>query len=240
MIAIIGGSGLTRLPEMNITHRRIVRTPYGLPSSPLMMGKLGSHEIMFIARHGLNHTLSPHEINYRANIWALHSAKADHIISVATVAGLNEAHEPGSLIVPDNIIDYTSGRACTFFEGSSQEVVHIDFTHPYDHELRLNILQHAEQQGTAVVSRGVYGCIQGPRLPTLAELKKYRRDGVDVIGMTGMPEAVLAREVDLPYAHLCGVIGIAGVNGQADNSPDFRSRQTHQAIETIRRLLVDL
>ncbi|MBP8025273.1 MAG: 5'-methylthioadenosine phosphorylase, partial [Neisseria sp.] len=109
MIAIIGGSGLTRLPEMNITHRRIVRTPYGLPSSPLMMGKLGSHEIMFIARHGLNHTLSPHEINYRANIWALHSAKADHIISVATVAGLNEAHEPGSLIVPDNIIDYTSG-----------------------------------------------------------------------------------------------------------------------------------
>ena len=93
MIAIIGGSGLTRLPEMNITHRRIVRTPYGLPSSPLMMGKLGSHEIMFIARHGLNHTLSPHEINYRANIWALHSAKADHIISVATVAGLNEAHE---------------------------------------------------------------------------------------------------------------------------------------------------
>ncbi len=118
--------------------------------------------------------------------------------------------------------------------------MHIDFTHPYDHELRLKSLQHAEQQGTAVVSQGAYGCIQGPRLPTLAELKKYRRDGVDVIGMTGMPEAGARARSGLPYAHLCGVIGIAGVNGQADNSPDFRSRQTHQAIETIRRLLVGL
>ncbi|KLT72743.1 5'-methylthioadenosine phosphorylase [Neisseria arctica] len=240
MIAIIGGSGLTRLPEMHITHREIVRTPYGLPSSPLMQGTLGSHQIVFLARHGLNHTLAPHEINYRANIWALHSLGVQSIVSVGSVTSLNSNIEPGSLVVPDDIIDYTSGRVSTFFEGADQEVVHTDFTHPYDRKFRVGLIKHAETHGTPVISSAVYGCIEGPRLPTRAEARRFRNDGADIIGMTGMPEAVLARELNIAYAHLCGVIGMTGFNDGHTSSPDFRSRQTHQAIEKIRLLLTDL
>ena len=128
MIAVIGGSGLTRLPELHINQRRIVRTPYGLTSSPLLFGRLGGSEIVFLARHGLSHSLAPHEINYRANIWALHSVGVENIISIASVAALDETFEPGSLVVPNDLIDYTFGRSGTFFEGQSQEVVHTDFS----------------------------------------------------------------------------------------------------------------
>ena len=237
MIAVIGGSGLTRLPELNITQRRIVRTPYGLTSSPLLFGTLGSRSIVFLARHGLNHSLAPHEINYRANIWALHSVEAEAVVSVSSVAALSDAYEPGSLVVPDDLVDYTFGRHSTFFEGQQHEVVHTDFSDPYDNALRSALLEHAASHNTPVHSRAVYGCLQGPRMPTRAEVRRYRNDGVDIIGMTGMPEAVLARELGLPYAHLCGVTGIACMNGgreAACNLDDIH------AIEKIRRLLVDL
>ncbi|MDO4906192.1 S-methyl-5'-thioinosine phosphorylase [Neisseria sp.] len=239
MIAVIGGSGLTRLPELSITQRRIVRTPYGLTSSPLLFGTLGSRSIVFLARHGLNHSLAPHEINYRANIWALHSIEAEAVVSVSSVAALNDACEPGSLVVPDDLVDYTFGRRSTFFEGRNQEVVHTDFSEPYDNNLRQALLDHAAVHNTPVYSRAVYGCLQGPRLPTRAEARRYRNDGIDIIGMTGMPEAVLARELGLPYAHLCGVTGIGCIshNPKLAASCDSNSRK---AIEKIRRLLVDL
>ncbi|MDO4640385.1 MAG: S-methyl-5'-thioinosine phosphorylase [Neisseria sp.] len=236
MIAIIGGSGLTRLPELSITHRQIVRTPYGLPSSSIITGKLGNREILFLARHGLNHTLAPHEINYRANIWALHSLQAEEIISVSAVSTLNGLNV-GELVLPNDLIDYTYGRAQTFFEGEDCEVVHIDFAQPYDDALRQRLLQHAKERNTVIHSQAVYGCIQGPRLPTCAEVRRYKRDGVDILGMTGMPEAVLARELNLPYAHLCGVIGKAGC---ASDSPDFLGTQEHHAIQNIRQLLVNM
>ncbi|MDO5639493.1 MAG: S-methyl-5'-thioinosine phosphorylase [Neisseria sp.] len=242
MIAIIGGSGLTRLPELNIVHRQIVRTPYGLPSSPLLMGNLGSQEIVFLARHGLNHTLAPHEINYRANIWALQSLGVSSITSVASVTSVSKEVELGSLVVPHDLIDYTWGRDCTFFEGQSQQVVHTDFSPPYDRELRLGLLQHAAAHGTEINRRAVYGCLQGPRMPTVAEVRRYRNDGVDIIGMTGMPEAVLARELGMAYVHLCAVVGIAASNdnGSRMQTPEFRSEQADKAIAKIRRLLVDL
>ncbi|SUA43842.1 S-methyl-5'-thioinosine phosphorylase [Neisseria zoodegmatis] len=240
MIAVIGGSGLTRLPELHINHRRIVRTPYGLTSSPLLFGKLGGSDIVFLARHGLSHSLAPHEINYRANIWALHSVGADSIISVASVAALSEDFEPGSLVVPDDLIDYTFNRSSTFFEGQSQEVVHIDFSFPYDNALRQAVLEHAASHGTPVYDKAVYACIQGPRLPTRAEVRRYRQDGADIIGMTGMPEAALARELGLPYVHLCGVTGIGCFTGSNGGSADICSIENRSAIEKIRRLLVDL
>lgn len=242
MIAIIGGSGLTRLPELNIVHRQIVRTPYGLPSSPLLMGCLGSEDIVFLARHGLNHTLAPHEINYRANIWALQSVGVKNIVSISSVTSVHEDLELGSLVVPHDLIDYTWGRDCTFFEGQSQQVVHTDFSPPYNRELRLRLLQHAAAHGTQVNRRAVYGCLQGPRMPTVAEVRRYRNDGVDITGMTGMPEAVLARELDIAYVHLCAVIGVAASNdnGSHTQSPEFRSQQAEKAIEQIRSLLVDL
>lgn len=239
MIAIIGGSGLTHLPELNITHRQVVRNPYGLPSAPVLMGKLGQSEIMFLARHGLNHTQAPHEINYRANIWALHHLNATRIISVSAVSSINPDLEPGTLVLPHDLIDYTFGRAHTFFEGASQEVVHIDLSSPYGDSWRKVLLQHAKNRQTHIHAEAIYGCLQGPRLPTRAELRRYRQDGNDIIGMTGMPEAILARELNIPFAHLCGVIGIACEASNTYSSPDFRSIQSHGAIQRIRQLLVD-
>ena len=221
MIAIIGGSGLTRLPEMNITHRRIVRTPYGLPSSPLMMGKLGSHEIMFIARHGLNHTLSPHEINYRANIWALKEARVSGIVSVASVGGIRADLAPGTLIVPDQIIDYTWGRKSTFFEGGDTPVRHVDFTHPYDEPLRRRVLAAIRAAGDSAVDGGVYASTQGPRLESAAEINRLERDGADIVGMTGMPEAALARELELPYAAIGVVVNYAAGRSSSEHGIHF-------------------
>lgn len=242
MIAIIGGSGLTRLPELNIIHRQIVRTPYGLPSSPLLMGNLGSQNIVFLARHGINHTLAPHEINYRANIWALQSVGVGNIVSISSVSSANRDLALGSLVVPHDLIDYTFNREATFSGGQSQPVMHIDFSPPYDRELRLRLLQHAASHNTPVSRRAVYGCLQGPRMPTVAEVRRYCNDGVDIIGMTGMPEAVLARELNMAYVHLCAVTGTAATNdnGSPEQSPEFRSLQAEKAIQKIRQLLVDL
>lgn len=236
MLAIIGGSGLARLPELHITGRQIIRTPYGLPSSPVISGRLGSQEILFIARHGLNHTFAPHEINYRANIWALHSLGVEGIISVSAVSTLNGL-AVGALVLPHDLIDYTSHRGHTFFEGPESEVIHTDFAEPYDPVLRRKLLDHARTRDTEICDRAVYGCLQGPRLPTLAETRRYRQDGVDILGMTGMPEAVLAAEFGIPYTHLCGVIGKAGCK---ISSPDYRNPAPHSAILNIRRLLTDM
>ena len=238
MIAVIGGSGLARLPELKISERRIVRTPYGLPSSPLLFGKLGNHDIVFLARHGFNHSLAPHEVNYQANIWALKSVGAEGIISVASVAALSGDMPIGSLVVPHDLIDYTH-RKSTFFEGQSQPVVHIDFSYPYSKNLRNEILAHAKKHDAIVIDQAVYACIEGPRWPTKAELRRYHTDGADIIGMSGMPEAVLARELDLPYMHLCGIIGIACIS-HSDHLADPCKRESNQAIAQIRRLLVDL
>ncbi len=236
MFAVIGGSGLTRIPELEITHREIIRTPYGLPSAPVLRGTLGAQQILFLARHGLAHTLAPHEINYRANIYALKEAGAQGIIAISAVTALNENFEAGSLVLPDDLIDYTADRADTFFEGSHSSVRHIDFNEPYDHALRTVLLALGQKHNTKIHRRAVYGCLQGPRTPTRAEMRRFARDGVDVFGMTGMPEAVLARELGIPYAHLCGVIHCAGADGQSAQQRDI---QSHSAIDNIRRLLTD-
>ncbi|QEY23214.1 S-methyl-5'-thioinosine phosphorylase [Neisseria animalis] len=237
MLAIIGGSGLTRLPELHITQRRIVRTPYGITSSPIVSGRLGSHEIVFLARHGFGHTIAPHEINYRANIWALHSIGVQDIISVSAVISLNSSLANGSLVLPHDLIDYTHSRSATFFEGQEQPVTHTDFLTPYSETLRHALLQHAEKQQTPICDHAVYGCLQGPRWPTHAEICRYRNDGTDILGMTGMPEAVLARELNINYAHLCGIIGMRCLTG---NNQTACQADNEQTIHTIRRLLADL
>lgn len=237
MLAVIGGSGLTELPELNITHRRIVRTPYGLTSSPVLTGRLGGEDVVFLARHGFGHTIAPHEINYRANIWALHSIGVKRIVAVSAVIGINEAFENGALVMPHDLIDYTHGRHATFFEGQQKPVVHTDFLRPYTTDVRAMLLKHAHAHNTPVYSKAVYGCLQGPRWPTYAEICRYRRDGVDVLGMTGMPEAILARELGLEYAHFCGIIGMSCAEA---HTPQPCGCQSTRAIEKIRRLLVDL
>ncbi|MDR0703322.1 MAG: S-methyl-5'-thioinosine phosphorylase [Azoarcus sp.] len=209
MLAIIGGSGLTQLSSLENVRREVARTPYGEPSGALTFGSLHGREVIFLARHGYGHTIPPHRVNYRANLWALKTAGAECIVSVASVGGIRPDCTPGALVVPDQILDYTWGRASTFSDGIDALVRHVDFTHPYDENIRRRILSAAREVGEAVIDGGVYATTQGPRLETSAEIDRFERDGADVIGMTGMPEAVLARELELPYAAINVVVNYA-------------------------------
>ncbi|ENO82109.1 S-methyl-5'-thioinosine phosphorylase [Thauera mechernichensis] len=209
MLAIIGGSGLTQLSNMEIERREVVRTPFGEPSGALVFGRMCNEPVVFLARHGYGHTIPPHLVNYRANIWALKDARVSGIVSVASVGGIRAELAPGTLMVPDQIIDYTWGRKSTFFEGGDTPVRHIDFTHPYDQALRQRLLAAISAAGEHAVDGGVYASTQGPRLETAAEINRLDRDGADIVGMTGMPEAALARELDLPYAAIGVVVNYA-------------------------------
>ena len=213
MFAIIGGSGLTQLSCLEISHRQIIRTPYGEPSGPLTFGKLKNEDIVFLARHGLGHTIPPHAINYRANLWALHSLKPAHVISVASVGGIRADLIPGKLIVPDQIIDYTYGRNFSYFDGKEEPVTHIDFTLPYSQQTRALLLQAAKNADEPISDGGVYAATQGPRLETAAEINRLERDGADIVGMTGMPEAALARELGLNYATIAVIANYAAGRG---------------------------
>ncbi|MFZ9407861.1 MAG: S-methyl-5'-thioinosine phosphorylase [Burkholderiaceae bacterium] len=218
MKAIIGGSGLGQIPQLRLTRREVVRTPFGDPSCALSFGVLGESEVVFLARHGYGHTLAPHQINYRANLWALHEVGADAILSVAAVGGIRNDLGPGTLVVPDQLIDYTFGRASTFFEGPDNPVTHVDFTRPYDEALRQQIVAGSAAVGEKLILGGTYGCTQGPRLETAAEIRRMRQDGCDLVGMTGMPEAVLARELGVPYATLAVVANAAAGVGQSQEA----------------------
>jgi 5'-methylthioadenosine phosphorylase len=202
MLAIIGGTGLSQLANLEIVRRQAVRTPYGEPSGALTFGTIHGREVVFLARHGYGHTIPPHKVNYRANIWALQQAKAQYVVSLASVGGIRSDLGPGTLAVPSQIIDYTWGRENTYFSGIDRSVVHIDFTHPYCETLRERLLRAAEMAGQPIFAGGVYAATQGPRLETAAEINRLERDGADMVGMTGMPEAALARELGLCYAAL--------------------------------------
>ncbi len=242
MLAIIGGSGLTQLSCLEISHRQIIRTPYGEPSGPLTFGKLNGEEIVFLARHGHGHTIPPHAINYRANLWALHSLKPAHVIAVASVGGIRADLTPGKLIVPDQIVDYTHGRNFTFFDGKDQPVTHIDFTWPYCQQTRELLLQAAKHAGQTVADGGVYAAMQGPRLETAAEINRLERDGADIVGMTGMPETVLAREIGLNYATLAVVANYAAGRGTNKNAIPLKEIYTvlEQAMIKVRNILEHL
>ncbi len=213
MFAIIGGSGLTQLSCLEISHRQIIRTPYGEPSGPLTFGKMRNEDIVFLARHGHGHTIPPHAINYRANLWALHSLQPSHVIAVASVGGIRDDLAPGRLVVPDQIIDYTYGREFTYFGDTEQRVRHIDFTLPYSQQTRVLLLQAASNANVALIDGGVYAATQGPRLETAAEINRLERDGADMVGMTGMPEATLARELGLNYATVAVIANHAAGRG---------------------------
>jgi 5'-deoxy-5'-methylthioadenosine phosphorylase len=223
MLAIIGGSGLSKLSNLSVERREVVRTPFGEPSGALLFGRVCDQPAVFLARHGYGHTVPPHKVNYRANIWALKQAGAQCIVSVASVGGIRADLVPGSLVVPDQIIDYTWDRPNSFFDGGETPVVHVDFTHPYDQTLRERLLRAAQAADEAVFDGAVYAATQGPRLETIAEINRFERDGADIVGMTGMPEAVLARELELPYAALAMVVNPAAGRGNSVNGIEMRA-----------------
>ena len=239
MLAIIGGTGLTQLTNLKITHRQVMRTPYGEPSGPLTFGTLNQYEVMFLARHGYGHTIPPHQVNYRANLWALREQGATRVISVASVGGIRPDLVPGTLVVPDQIIDYTHGRDFTFFDGKDQPVTNIDFTQPYSAKLRQQILASARLAKENCVDGGVCAVTQGPRLDTAAEINRLERDGADMVGMTGMPEAALARELRLDYATLALVANYAAGRGSSAQAIPLESIATvmNQAMGRVKDIL---
>ena len=239
LLAIIGGSGLSKLGIMEVTQRKVARTPYGEPSGALTFGRIRGREVVFLARHGYGHTIAPHEVNYRANLWALKDAGADTVVSVASVGGIRDDCAPGLLLLPHQVLDYTWGRASTYFEGAGVPVNHIDFTEPYSVPLRKLLLKAATACGERILDGGVYAATQGPRLETAAEINRLERDGADVVGMTGMPEAVLAREISLEYATIAVVANYAAGRGDSQRAVplDKIGEILDEAMGRVRRII---
>lgn len=235
--AVIGGTGLTAIEGLEVIHREVVHTPYGEPSGQITHGVIGEKRIVFLARHGYTHNIPPHRINYRANIWALHSIGVKNVVAVGAVGGITAQMTPQSLVIPNQIIDYTYGRAHTFFDEGLTSVTHIDFSQPYCAELRQALLAAGKQAQIDLIDGGTYAATQGPRLESAAEILRLERDGCDLVGMTAMPEAALAKELGLSYAS-CSVVA----NWAAGKNPnEITMTEIHQnlvvGMERLRKLL---
>ena len=260
-IAIIGGTGLTSLENLEIVRREIVMTPYGEPSAPFVYGHITSStstspdsiekdsqataqaagaKTIFLARHGHAHNLPPHMVNYSANLWALKKLGVTAVIAVNAVGGIRDDMAPGSLVIPDQIIDYTSGRINTFFEKNLSHVTHIDFSYPYSRQLSQLILNSAENKNIDIIDGGTYAATEGPRLETAAEIQRLKRDGCDIVGMTGMPEAALARELEIDYASICvNANWAAGLSDELITMAAIE-KNLEAGLEKVRRLIADV
>ncbi len=214
-IGIIGGTGFNALSILQNTRLHRIKSPYGMPSGDCIEGDWMDCTVVFLARHGQPHRIPPHEINYRANLYALKTLGCRQVVAVNAVGGIHPRMlNPGHFVVPDQMIDYTWGRASTFWsdaehKSEAQVLKHIDFTEPYSASVRAALLRSLRLSKQAFHAQGVYGCTQGPRLETRAEIERLERDGCDVVGMTAMPEAALARELGLEYGSLCLVANAA-------------------------------
>jgi 5'-methylthioinosine phosphorylase len=239
-LAIIGGTGLNQFDDFDHIQEHVkIQTDLGSPSSSIIEGRLGNVRLLFLPRHGASHSIAPHLINYRANLLALQQLGADEIIAINAVGGINKSAVAGHICIPDQIIDYTSSREQTFFDGIYKPLDHIDFTYPYSEPLRQKIIQTVLKQppvaGFSVV--GVYAATQGPRLETIAEIKKLESDGCDLVGMTGMPEAALARELNIPYASICLVVNPAAGKSDGIIEIDQIRLVLEQGMEVIKNII---
>jgi len=212
-LAIIGGTGVYALADLADVETQLPDTRYGAPSGPIRIGRMGRCRVAFLARHGEGHSVPPHRINYRANLAALQQVGVRRVLALNTVGGITAPCPPRALVCPDQLIDYTWGRISTVCEEEGTQVLHVDFGDPYTASLRGELIDAARASNVAVVDGGCYGATQGPRLETKAEIARMRRDGCDLVGMTGMPEAALAREMGLDYACLAIVANWAAGAG---------------------------
>lgn len=215
-LAVIGGTGVGPPANASVLEEHVLNTPYGRPSGPVLRLLACGVHWLFLQRHGAARDVPPHRVNYRANVWALQALGAPQVLAFNAVGGISEHIRPGRLLVPDQLIDYTWGREHTFDEGGQGvALLHIEFTEPYSAALRQRLLAAAAEAGVDCVDGGVHGVTQGPRLESAAEIRRMARDGCDVVGMTGMPEAALARELGLDYASVCLVVNAAaGLGGE--------------------------
>jgi 5'-methylthioinosine phosphorylase len=224
LVGIIGGSGLYDIPGLEITDSAKLTSPYGEPSDVYRIGKLSGKEVAFLPRHGSMHHIQPHRINYRANLWGFRELGVKKIISVGASGGISKSTRPGLLTLPDQIIDLTSGRASTFYD--EDEVIHVDFTEPFCRDLRKYLLVAAQRSGVGILESGVYVCVNGPRLETAAEIKTFSLWGADMVGMTAMPEASLARELEICFG------GISVITNYAAGISESRLTAT-EVVETM-------
>jgi len=237
LLAIIGGTGLASQPLLTVAERETPDTPYGEPSAPLLYGELNGKPVVFLARHGEQYTIPPHRINYRANLWALKHSGAEQVVAVAAVGGVSADMPPGRLAFPDQLIDYTWSRGQTFFEDDLTQVTHIDFTWPYCQSLREKLIQAARQLGLDAKADGTYGATQGPRLETAAEILRMEQDGCHMVGMTGMPEAALARELSLRYAACAVSANWAAGKAPGEITMAAIERQLAESMAKVKALL---
>lgn len=235
-IAFIGGSGFNRLSGFESLGEQVVETVYGQPSSSVTLASIGEQSVAFLPRHGDNHRLAPHKINYRANIQALKQLGVEDIIAINAVGSIHSAMVPGSLVIPQQIIDYTYSREQTFFDGIDQPLQHIEFCQPYSKRIREILIEVYRQQiDSPVFDFGVYACTQGPRFETAAEVTKLQRDGCDVVGMTAMPEAALAKELKMNYAALCIVVNRCSGMGDGEISIESIMNILENSIQSIQK-----
>lgn len=238
VLAIIGGSGLSQLDGLHVRSERKFTTPYGNPSAALLAGTLAGRDVVFLPRHGHPHRVPPHRINYRANLHALKDAGVDRVLAINAVGGIAATMGAGHFVVPHDLVDYTWGREHTFSDGSSgSELRHVDFTFPFDEQMRGTLLAILRRLGYPCSERGVYAAVQGPRLETAAEILRLERDGCDVVGMTGMPEAALARELGLRYAMLCLVVNPAAGKVGGEITMDEINRVLSAGMGRVREIL---
>jgi 5'-methylthioinosine phosphorylase len=237
-LAIIGGTGLSQLADLKVIKSDSITTPYGAPSAAFVTGELNDKEVIFLARHGNPHAIAPHKINYCANIWGLKQLGVDNIIAVAAVGGITADMIPAHIVIPDRIIDYSYGRKHTFFEDHGEPVTHVDFSFPYSQTLRARLIHAATQARIAISPIGTYGCTQGPRLETAAEIKRMEQDGCDLVGMTGMPEAVLAKELGLNYATVSVIANWAAGKTEGEITMAEIEHNLHKGMANAAELLM--
>jgi 5'-methylthioadenosine phosphorylase/5'-methylthioinosine phosphorylase len=235
-LAIIGGTGLTQLVDLQVIKKESINTPYGKPSAEFIIGELNDRPAIFLARHGNPHTIAPHRINYRANIWSLKQLGAEKIIAVAAVGGITPHMAPAHIAIPDQIIDYSYDRRHTFFD-EDESVVHIDFTYPYSQQLRSALIKAAASIAIAISPIATYACTQGPRLETAAEIRRLEQDGCDIVGMTGMPEAALAKELNIDYAAIAVIANWAAGKSEGEITMAEIEQNLHLGMANTVRLL---
>ena len=232
-IAIIGGSGLEKLFEK--PGQLIIKTPYGA-APPISIGKVGGKQVAILPRHGPNHSVPPHRINYRASIWGLHTLGVIRILATNAVGAINRDFKLGQIVVPHDFVDFTKARSTTFYDDAP--VTHVDFSQAYCPQMRKQLLRAARKTGLQVRNRAVMVCTEGPRLETPAEIEMFRKMGCDIVGMTSFPEVVLAREVEMCYASVCYVSNMAAGLGKRLSTHDV-SQVSKQIMPKLEKLLIE-
>lgn len=235
-VALIGGTGLDHWDGFDVERSVDIETPYGAPSASLLYGRIHGIRLIFLARHGTAHTIPPHRINYRANMWALKQAGVRSVVAIAAVGGIAQWLPPAQVAVPSDLIDYTYGRSHTYSSDAADELRHIEFTAPYSERVRRELLHAALSQRIDVAEGGILAVTQGPRLETAAEVRRLQGDGCDMIGMTGMPEAALARELGMDYACLAVCVNWAAGLGHGSIHGEIE-KSVEQGIARVRQIL---